>query len=188
MTRDEFTKWVQLGITKFIVARADSRSLFKTGEIIELKEDDGSNKPAFWFPNKEPRDDNWIYDGEEDKCWCYFEIANVYPWLSWQVPVPDEDTEAPIKETTDTNAHYVFDGIQPIEYCQKVLTKEQFEGACIKDIIKYLSRFGKKDEKLKEAKKVIDYALWLAMSVGDKKVDPMKHNHTEIFKALGIEL
>ena len=89
--------------------------------------------------------------------------------------------------STDTNSHYCIDGIQPIQYCQRCLTPEQFQGACIKDVIKYLSRFGKKDEKIREAEKALDYALWLYMSVAGKDVDPTKHNHEAIFKALEID-
>lgn len=89
----------------------------------------------------------------------------------------------------ETNSHYLGE-IQPIEFIQSVLSNNtninSFQGACLKDIIKYSSRFGKKDEKLKEAKKIVDYALWLLLETMEVKIDPRKHNHTEILKSLGV--
>jgi hypothetical protein len=68
------------------------------------------------------------------------------------------------------NSHYQGD-IQPIEYCQLALTVEEFRGSCKKDIIKYVSRCGKKDDPIKEIKKVIDYAFWLLQSYQGKMID-----------------
>lgn len=83
-------------------------------------------------------------------------------------------------EATSTNQHYMLDGIQPIEYIQKVLKNKDitpFEGGCIKDIIKYASRYGSKDEKVKEAKKIVDYGMFLLCEAMGKKVDPVRYNH-----------
>lgn len=113
------------------------------------------------------------------------DIKELEPVLTTPKTIPKVDTTA-----TDTNAHYAGN-IQPIEFIQSVLVDNEninpFQGACIKDIIKYTSRFGKKDDKTKEAKKVVDYALWLLLDTINVKVDPRKHNHTEILKALGIQ-
>lgn len=89
---------------------------------------------------------------------------------------------------TDTNKHYEHE-IQPITYIQstlKDLPVTPFEGACIKDIIKYSSRYGLKDAKIKEAKKILDYAFWLFLETAGFKVDPEYHNHSEILKRFGI--
>ena len=89
---------------------------------------------------------------------------------------------------TDTNKHYER-AIQPIEYIQCILNDlpvTPFEGACIKDIIKYSSRYGLKDNKVKEAKKILDYAFWLLLESAGFKVKPEHHNHTEILKRFGI--
>lgn len=89
---------------------------------------------------------------------------------------------------TDTNKHYER-AIQPIEYIQCTLNDlpvTPFEGACIKDIIKYSSRYGLKDNKVKEAKKILDYAFWLLLESAGFKVKPEHHNHTEILKRFGI--
>ena len=87
----------------------------------------------------------------------------------------------------DTNKHYEHD-IQPIEYLQCTLNNlpvTPFEGACIKDIVKYSSRFGLKDEKTKEAKKILDYSLWLLLNSLGIKIDPKVHNHENILKCFG---
>lgn len=89
-------------------------------------------------------------------------------------------------ESTDTSKHYAH-LIQPIEYIQQVMKHlpiNPFEGACIKDIIKYCSRYGLKDDKQKEAKKILDYALWLYMESQGMTINPRIHNHEEIYNAL----
>lgn len=89
-------------------------------------------------------------------------------------------------KATDTSKHYAHK-IQPIEYIQSVmddLPVNGFEGACIKDIIKYCSRFGLKDDKQKEAKKILDYALWLFMDVLGYTIDPRINNHESIEKLI----
>ncbi len=168
MDRKEFEEAVERGITHFQVLGVGngSNTLIKHGEIVELALDDYSMSPAFYFPKREVRDSrNWT-------------------WIPLRYLEPVEIEES---ACTDTNAHYITKGVQPIEYCQQFMTKEQFEGSCMKDIVKYISRFGKKDNKAKEARKILDYALWLAMNTMGKRINPMKYNHTEIFKALGIE-
>lgn len=89
----------------------------------------------------------------------------------------------------ETNSHYIGK-IQPIEFLQSILSDNKninpFQGACIKDIIKYSSRFGKKDDKEKEAKKIVDYSLWLLLETMGVEINPTKHNHTEILKSLGV--
>lgn len=92
--------------------------------------------------------------------------------------------------STDTNKHYSTSEVQPIEFIQQILKDAPttpFQSACVKDIIKYSSRFGRKDGKVKEAKKIVDYALWLLIDTMGKKIDPRTMNHTEILKGLKIE-
>lgn len=88
------------------------------------------------------------------------------------------------------NKHYARNDIQPIEFIQQVLRTNPnvnpFEGACLKDIIKYSSRYGLKDAKINEAKKIVDYALWLLLEAMDIKVDPTQHNHANILKGFDL--
>lgn len=106
---------------------------------------------------------------------------------TWTLPVTALTVYKPIiNNATDTSNHYAHT-IQPIEYIQQVmkdLPVNGFEGACIKDIIKYCSRYGLKDDKQKEAKKILDYALWLYMESQNMIINPRTDNHEEIYKAL----
>jgi hypothetical protein len=104
--------------------------------------------------------------------------------------IPDEKADASIELTPLLNKHYATHGIQPIEFIQQVLRTNPnvnpFEGACLKDIIKYSSRYGLKDAKINEAKKIVDYALWLLLEAMEVKVDPIKHNHANILKGFDL--
>lgn len=85
------------------------------------------------------------------------------------------------------NQHYAVHEIQPITYirqCLKDLPVTGFEGACIKDIIKYTSRYGLKDDKVKEAGKILDYALWLYMDAKGMDIEPAVDNHDTIERKL----
>lgn len=59
-----------------------------------------------------------------------------------------------------TPKHYDA-GIQPIVYMQYVLTQEEMKGFLKGNIIKYVSRAGKKGEEEGDIKKAAVYARWL---------------------------
>lgn len=190
MDRTSFEKALKDGIRFFRVIDEDCGNEYVCrGEIVKFYKDDYTPCPGFYYPNKEDREETG-----NSGTWGYICLSALES-LSFeeQEEILNQKTDMrcqanPIKsQHTDTNSHYCIDGIQPIQYCQRCLTPEQFQGACIKDVIKYLSRFGKKDEKIREAEKALDYALWLYMSVAGKDVDPTKHNHEAIFKALEID-
>lgn len=188
MNRTEFEKALDSGI-KFFRMVGDYDDIAR-GEIVEFHYDDNTDNPSFYYPNREWRGAE-VQNDEGDRRYIF--LSDLRP-LAFEeqerIVEKKSDTKCqanPINsQHTDTNSHYCIDGLQPIQYCQRCLTPEQFQGACIKDVIKYLSRFGKKDEKIREAEKALDYALWLYMSVAGKDVDPTKHNHEAIFKALEI--
>ena len=69
--------------------------------------------------------------------------------------------------------HYEGD-IQPIELMQAQFDTEEFTGGLLFNIIKYASRFGKKDDPIKDAKKILRYAEWLVDHCEGKKIDPRK--------------
>lgn len=53
MNRQEFKKHVQRGGKLFVAAREierEGRWLIKRGETVELRDDDGSDNPSFYFP------------------------------------------------------------------------------------------------------------------------------------------
>ena len=76
-------------------------------------------------------------------------------------------------DTEDFEAHY-SGTIQPLEYMQAQMSQEEFRGFLKGNIIKYVSRCGKKDDPVKEMTKVLRYAEWLKESYEGKIVDPKK--------------
>lgn len=84
----------------------------------------------------------------------------------------EEELEfAEINEAVSSNPHYDT-SIQPIETMQANMTPEEFLGYLKGNIIKYACRCGRKDEPLKEAKKIKEYAGWLVDALEGKKIDP----------------
>jgi hypothetical protein len=53
--------------------------------------------------------------------------------------------------------HYTAGGIETIDYQQAKLTREQFEGYCIGNALKYISRAGRKGDRDTDLKKAIWY-------------------------------
>jgi len=80
-----------------------------------------------------------------------------------------------LKEVQSTlhNNHYAKGGLhQPIEAMQANLTPEEFKGYLRGNIIKYCCRYGKKDERHKEADKIYIYAKWLKEAEEGLIIDP----------------
>ena len=69
--------------------------------------------------------------------------------------------------------HYQGD-VEPIELMQAQMTQEAFMGFLRGNIIKYASRFGKKDDEshVKEATKIRVYAEWLEVAAMGNVVNP----------------
>lgn len=69
--------------------------------------------------------------------------------------------------------HYQGD-VEPIELMQAQMTREAFMGFLRGNIIKYASRFGKKDNEstIKEAAKIRVYAEWLEVAAIGDVVNP----------------
>lgn len=78
-----------------------------------------------------------------------------------------------IEESSDIEHradHYARLKPEPIQYMQNALSREEFRGFLLGNIIKYSLRFGHKDEPAKEAAKIADYARWLSEHEQNKKV------------------
>ena len=69
------------------------------------------------------------------------------------------------------NKHYVSDH-QPIETMQSNMTHDEMIGFLKGNIIKYACRCGKKDEPLKEAEKIKQYAEWLCIVLSGGTINP----------------
>jgi hypothetical protein len=66
--------------------------------------------------------------------------------------------------------YYEKSAMQPLEVSQVLLTREQFAGALLFNIIKY--RMRKKGQDESDAFKARQYAYWLEMVKQDKKINP----------------
>ena len=80
-------------------------------------------------------------------------------------------------DSNDSNAmakgsHYEKSAMQPLEVSQVLLTKEQFEGALMFNIIKY--RMRKKGQDEADAYKARQYAYWLEMVKEGRTINPSK--------------
>ena len=84
--------------------------------------------------------------------------------------VPLEDMVV-IKSGDSKNKHYVSEH-QPIETMQANMTQDELIGFLKGNIIKYACRCGKKDEPLKEAEKIKQYADWLCIVLSGGTIDP----------------
>lgn len=155
MNRQEFEDYVAHGGKLFVVTDdidsfAGELGWLKEGEIVELKNDDGSVSPAFYYPNKEKRERKYPEDN-----WRFIPLETLAPY------------------TLSDSTHY--DTLhQPIETMQANMTPEAFRGYLRGNIIKYTCRMGRKDgeAELKKAKKIQDYAKWLVESLEGKTINP----------------
>lgn len=59
------------------------------------------------------------------------------------------------------NSKHYSGKIETIDYMKDKLTDEQFEGYLMGNVIKYLSRYNKKDKEYKDLNKAFTYLLWL---------------------------
>lgn len=84
----------------------------------------------------------------------YFTIKQLVPAFD----APTGETEAP---STYHDKHYNGCIIEPILLMQWHLTKEQFEGFLLGNIIKYRVRAGHKDDAKKDIDKALRYEQWL---------------------------
>ena len=72
--------------------------------------------------------------------------------------------------------HYKTGGIETIEYMKAKSTPEEFKGHLRLTALKYLSRFGKKDDELQELKKAKWYLDKLIEELEDEKWFYLLHN------------
>ena len=87
-----------------------------------------------------------------------FKVIESYPLsdnISYWIPAPDNVTNP---------SHYTNGNIETIDYLKDTLSKEQYEGFCRGNVLKYISRYPHKNgvEDLNKAK---TYLEWLIESV-----------------------
>ena len=66
-----------------------------------------------------------------------------------------------MKDNVHHPSHYTFGKVETIDYIKDKLTPEQFEGYCMGNVIKYVSRYRHKNgiEDLKKARVYLDWAI-----------------------------
>ena len=110
---------------------------------------------------------NW-YDVARDKDLSKYHIIEDEGLAKYTPVTPKLD---PSEEITRTK-HYDT-SVQPINAMQANMSKEEFQGYCLGNIVKYCLRFGKKDGEglQKEANKIADYAEFLRVHTLGETID-----------------
>lgn len=71
-----------------------------------------------------------------------------------------------VKDNVNNPAHYADKQIEVIDYIKDTLTPEQYQGYCLGNVIKYVSRYQKKNGR-EDLKKAAVYLRWLTESLGE---------------------
>lgn len=74
----------------------------------------------------------------------------------------------PVNDPVNHPSHYANKKIEVIDYIRDTITPEEFQGACTFNVLKYVSRWRKKDG-LQDLEKAQVYLQWLIDSVKEQK-------------------
>jgi len=77
-----------------------------------------------------------------------------------------------IDGSASSSKHYMIGEKEPIEIMQEAFTHEEMTGFLKGNIVKYVLRFGRKDDVRREAAKIEQYAKWLRVHVSGGKINP----------------
>lgn len=75
--------------------------------------------------------------------------------------------------------HHYDHGIQPIDYIESRFTAEELRGFLVGNVIKYVSRFTRKDG-LRDLDKALVYLVWLIRAEGGQADDPRVDRWNEL--------
>ena len=78
-----------------------------------------------------------------------YDICAAYEPHTWDLPDMPDDTPDPVNHP----AHYTVGGIETIDYMRAKLTPEEFVGYLRANVIKYISRAGRKNDTVEDLKK-----------------------------------
>ena len=76
--------------------------------------------------------------------------------------------------TAKGQEHYINSAMQPVQVAQVLMTKEQFHGAMMFNIIKYRMRAKNKGTEDKDLNKANQYQYWDYLASTGKMIDPVK--------------
>lgn len=85
--------------------------------------------------------------------------------------VPNWDASTKVKVEKDVihhPDHYTDGGIETIDFIRAKLSSEAFEGYCIGNVLKYLSRYGKKSSRVEDLEKAEVYLKWAIKEAKDQ--------------------
>ena len=138
---------------------------FSTGTIIAIN---GNQRQVRWEDGTKTWEGEGLMPVHSCKD-CRYERVRLdeEPCASCNVGV---DNNWKPKEFTERAAHYKRLSPETIQRAQDVLTPEQFQGAMLYTMMRYIERFGHKDDPLKEALKISDYAGYLVKSLEGRRV------------------
>ena len=131
---------------KYLTESKQYKVTAETHSFFEIEDDLGDYLD---IPKSDSIYDDSLYD---------YEVFDKYPLsdnISYWKPTPDNVTSP---------SHYTNGNIETIDYLKDTLSKEQYEGFCRGNVLKYLSRYPHKNgvEDLNKAK---TYLEWLIESV-----------------------
>lgn len=141
---------------KVICTSKQTRPFGRIGTVMGIDDNDGSYAVAFKdFDGHSchglcPNSDGW---------WLYGNCLEYAPEITSVV--------------IDKDNHYKI-AIQPIEFMQAALSKDEFIGFLKGNIIKYVARCGRKDAPAEEVAKIIQYAKWLEQALNGEIIVPEK--------------
>lgn len=98
------------------------------------------------------------------------------------IPLTKNKTTGTAKEAI----HYQNSAVQPIEFCQAVMSKEQFDGFLLGNIIKYRMRAEYKGKYEEDMQKANQYAYWRELFKQGKKIKPVEDSVGDDYVYTGI--
>ena len=74
--------------------------------------------------------------------------------------------------TADKQEHYKKSAMQPIQVMQTLMSKEEFKGFLLGNVIKYRMRCNFKNQKESDVNKARQYHYWLILADCDQIINP----------------
>lgn len=88
--------------------------------------------------------------------------------------------------TAKGQEHYINSAMQPVQVAQVLMTKEQFHGAMMFNIIKYRMRAKNKGTEDKDINKANQYQYWDYLANNDKMINPIEDTLPENYSFKGV--
>lgn len=90
------------------------------------------------------------------------------------------------KKSTTADSHYEKSSMQPLEVMQRLMSKEQFLGFLLGNVIKYTMRADFKNQKESDLRKAKTYYYWYTLALQGKIINPVKDRCDDNFVIDGV--